>query len=541
MVFDIDLHWFTLWLPVFLYAEIHFRIFKAFSRYYKREPEIVADVPHRIGPGKPLPVVLIVKDAHLYPIYLLSVHLEAFADLHSRLTLQKSYEGLKIDNNFWYDMFEWDGSDTWRGEFQVNVKIVYELRGKRKTCVNDNYTLTSHAPFEVFFDAHALPRQRGWVFGDLHTHSHLSNDQVEFGAPWQVSRTMARAMELDFIASTDHSYDLDDRLDTFLINDPELPKWHLLWQEVERLNKEDRSFVIIPGEEVSAGNALQQNVHYLVLNNRHFFPGYGDSAEKWLQTRAQHSIADILSQLEPNALSFASHPDVAPPLLQKLLLRRSVWTDADYRLKGLDGVQFWNGDKEQFLRYGLKAWITLLLDGYALTLVAGNDAHGNFNRFRQIGTPHVSMREHHNEVFGTVRTAVYTGADFSLDTVIEALRHGRVVVTDGPFATFRARQDSQTYDMGETMPDDPTTLSVEAISTPTYGKFVSLDVIIGDVTQKHETRRPLVSQSSGSFQLSIEKEMGELPAFGYIRLQAVTQMQDRLFHCFTNPLYIKRA
>ena len=72
--------WLSFLLPVFVYAEIHYKIWNIFSRYFKREPEIVADVPHRLGPGKKLPVFLCIKDADRFPVELDTVHIEMLND-----------------------------------------------------------------------------------------------------------------------------------------------------------------------------------------------------------------------------------------------------------------------------------------------------------------------------------------------------------------------------------------------------------------------------------------------------------------------------
>jgi len=56
----------SLWfLPLFLYAETHYRFPYFFSLLRKNEPEIIADAPHRIEPGSPLPILILIKDAHL--------------------------------------------------------------------------------------------------------------------------------------------------------------------------------------------------------------------------------------------------------------------------------------------------------------------------------------------------------------------------------------------------------------------------------------------------------------------------------------------
>jgi len=59
-----------------LYTEMHYRWRPLPSRYFRKEPEILADAPRRVEPGRPLPLLLLVKDAHRYPITLERVTIE---------------------------------------------------------------------------------------------------------------------------------------------------------------------------------------------------------------------------------------------------------------------------------------------------------------------------------------------------------------------------------------------------------------------------------------------------------------------------------
>ena len=56
-----------------LYTELHFRFKWIGSKYFKYEPEILSDLPVRIEPGKKLSILLMIKDAHQYPIHLLNI------------------------------------------------------------------------------------------------------------------------------------------------------------------------------------------------------------------------------------------------------------------------------------------------------------------------------------------------------------------------------------------------------------------------------------------------------------------------------------
>ena len=68
-------------------------------------------------------------------------------------------------------------------------------------------------------------------------------------------------MGLNFVAFTDHSYDLDDLADNFQKNDPNLQKWDHFKAEVTEVQLKQDKLLIIPGEEVSVGNHKNQNIH----------------------------------------------------------------------------------------------------------------------------------------------------------------------------------------------------------------------------------------------------------------------------------------
>ncbi|RPH97744.1 MAG: hypothetical protein EHM72_13330, partial [Calditrichaeota bacterium] len=360
-------------IPFLLYAEIHYRIGGIFSRYYRRQPEIVFDLPYRIRQGRSLPLALMIKDAHRFPVRLISIEL-TMIDQDRRLHRHQFKIEETVQESFWHRIIQIPMNAAQAGIMRVNAVLEYIVEGRRHQCVNDNYALTSHKPFTVLIDDHPWPRRSGWFFGETHCHTVYSNDQVEFGAPLQMNQQMAEALELDFIAATDHSYDLDDCVDDYLKNDPALPKWQSLWETIAALNRENHRVLIIPGEELSVGNAQGKNVHLLLYNNRHFWPGYGDSGEKWFQTQPQHGLQQVIEELEPTALAIAAHPDHEPPFLQRWLLRRGKWAAKDFQIKSLNGCQFWNGDKSQFLSSGVRMWSELLLRGLKATLFAGNDA-----------------------------------------------------------------------------------------------------------------------------------------------------------------------
>ncbi len=529
-------------LPVvlfFLYAEIHFRIPFVPSRLFRRAPEIILDVPHRLEPGASLPVLLIIKDAHRYPVTLqrLAITLSAPGReaAHQVLTLNDE----TIDAPLWQRIFTITPPPQWQGAVEVDCHLLGRMNGKTLEVRNDNYPHTAHRPFTVYLDAAPLPGAQACFYGDLHYHSDLTSDQVEFGAGPEMAARMAQALGLDFFAVTDHSYDLDDCWENYLLNDPDLPKWRHLQEVVQTWNTRHATPKMIAGEEVSTGNHKGHNVHILILNHRTWLPGSGDSAEKWLRTRPQLSIAQILDRLEPEALAFAAHAATRPPFLERLLFRRDTWHEQDLRDDRLTGMQIWNGMDDADFERGRSQWIKLLLENKRRVLIGGNDAHGNFGRSRQIAWPFLTMREKETQLFGQVRTGVLkTGEKTTTEEILRALGAGRCLVSSGPYGELILQEADGTH----CRPGDATackvlTMRVGAESSAAFGPLHAVEVYIGDHRTKKETRLSLLEGESGPVKFDLP--LSAVPASGYIRLEVSSSRPGRLFRCLTNPVFLQ--
>lgn len=529
------------WMLFFvLYAEIHYHFKIAPSRLYRRQPEIIADAPRRLDPQQPLPILLLIKDAHLFPIELLAVEVVIAHQpaLHFKLFNTEEH----LATQWWWRVFHVNLPNDIRGSVKVNVRITYRCRGKLFRCDNDNYRTTSHAPLEVFVADEPLPTLPNFYHGDLHCHTSATSDQVEFGAPLPAMLELARAQGLSFFAATDHSYDLDDFEDDYLHNDPALRKWHALQMEIAQLNAQHRNFVIIPGEEVSCGNANGENVHFLVLNHPHFIRGRGDGGEKWLHTKPDHSIGEVLGMLSSEALAFAAHPAVPVPQLESLLLRRGSWSFADFVHPRLNGVQFWNG-KPLGEAEGLAQWRKLLLEGRKLFAIAGNDAHGNFNRYRQIAWPCWSMAENHEHLFGHRRTVVKLHGALTLDHVLAALRAGRACITTGPLLDLQVQcANGDLIPMGESAMA-ATHAVITARSTAEYGKLTKVILWRGDLNHQREEKLLECTQFSRAYDYQEKLLLSPCESPCYVRAEIISSKSKdtslaQTFSGLSNPIWI---
>ncbi len=525
-------------LMIWLYAEIHYRLLKLPSRLYRPWPEIVADVPRRIDPRTDVPILLLIKDAHRFPLEILEVRFHLYGGHGPERTFRYSLQE-SVQSMWWHRIFVLHRHFDDQGERLLDVECVVRMQGKRIRVRNDNYPFTSHSPFKVYFASDPLPGFPGMFQGDLHTHSNYTSDQVEFGAPLPAMVSLARASGLQFLAVTDHSYDLDDVHDDYLRNDPSLQKWEAFLTEVEQLNSRTADFVLIPGEEVSCGNAQHKNVHFLVLNQPRFIPGSGDSGEQWPNTAPELHISDILQRYRSEtAAYFAAHPRADVPFLERLLLGRGRWEDADLQQRHLTGLQIWNGEPEENPEAEW-CWIRLLLQGRRASVVAGSDGHGNFNRYRQLGLPHLWMVEREDaHLIGMHRTLIHAGR-LNRSSLMEALIQGKLSVTSGPAITITGIQNFRDpVPMGGTLNKDRAYIHIRALSSEEFGALQRIILYRGDTGAKAETVLldvPFATKSH-AYETLFPVDAADRPC--YYRAEVRSRNgTGREFRALTNPIW----
>ena len=131
---------FALFLPmVIMYAELHFRFKWSNSRYFQKEPEILADLPIRIEPGNDIPILLIIKDAHIFPIIFKKAEIKIIKN--NKIIQSKIFSyNADIDLNWWDDTITIDSTGI-SGDVEINVEFFYKINGKSRNCTIHNYPL----------------------------------------------------------------------------------------------------------------------------------------------------------------------------------------------------------------------------------------------------------------------------------------------------------------------------------------------------------------------------------------------------------------
>ena len=522
--------WYHRWcMPALSYAEMHYAPAPRLSLLYRPWPEILADAPHRVEPGCAIPLLLLIKDADQFPLTLQRVRVSlCYPDGLIRTHIH-DFHHIAIDQRCWQHMVQVQPDEDFSGVLRIAVEFDVSGAFGVRTFRQHSYKGGSRVPLEVLVAAEPMPRLSGWMAGDLHTHSIYTDDPVEFGAPLPAMQQAARAIGMDCCAVTDHSYDLTGRpREGRSLQD----RWEQFRAEVAGLNRNSGP-LLVPGEEVSCGNSRGRNIHLLVLNHPDCLPGDGDGAKGFGQTRPDLSLTEVAAQIGEDTALLAAHPEVRPPISQQVILRRGKWETADYGHPRLDGLEILNGALTRDFFDGIARYRSLLLDGRRLALAAGTDAHGNFNRFRQVGVPLVRLREGLHQRFGWARTLVRTGDDRSIAGIIRALRAGETIITTGPVVDLSlSHSDGHTAGPGGSIAGAPLTISLHALSTQEFGKIRRIRLLVGDLEQRREmVYKDLRNPEPYDLCLQLP---APLVRAGYVRAECETKTRHR---CLTSPVW----
>lgn len=503
-----------------LYAETHYHLKYLYPLYYKREPEIIFDLPIRVLVKKTdykIPVFLLVKNADKFPVYINNIKINLFFKKTKKTILLK--EKIYTDSKQEYFTFYISVENCWIEQF-LSLNINFTVNGKNY--VNDNYYGSAPHNFKTFISDRISLFPEKWFIGDTHYHSIYTSDQVEFGAPLEMTKKIAIAMGLNWFFVTDHSYDLDDNEDDYLLNDPFLKKWEKMKNECKQLS--DSDFKIQFGEELSVGNSLNQNIHALVIGHQAFLNGSGDSAENWLKNQPENTLENLDKSNIP--LIIAAHPFEKVPFLQKVLLNRGSWDISDYLKNDITYLQIINGQSYFSNIELIDKYIDLLLCGYKFFILAGNDAHGNFQFMKQIKIPFVKFLCRKQQLFGNFFTAFY----YEENLPLEGLKNNQIIVSNGPFLSFSINYSGTLYHIGDTIFHDnqanPFIINFNYETSIEFGRVKKIELIIGDSLTK-KVKRIINPENIVSVHLKNDS---------FCLCYLVT---EKYYIALTNPLWIK--
>lgn len=512
-----------------LYAETHFRFFPFFpSLLYKREPEILFDTPPRIGPDQDLPVLLIINDLVRFPVEPFTVSVTVTRpSFGTRLFTFDELHAYEIEHPFKKQqrafIFPLPRKELNFGQLFLNACVTIITSGKKVSVFNDNLNTSSKRAFSCFNADTPLPGSELCAYGDFHVHSQFSQSHVEFGPPLEVIDRMAHCSGLSFACITDHSYDLSCTIEDYLIEDPDVTRWKL--QQKMLADGDLFPTLLLPGEEISCINADGDIVHLGAAGLSDFIPGSADGARKrkHLKFGETHTVKEAVEKIHrQGGIAFAAHPGSRSGLLQRIFLHRGQWEFKDIS-PDIDAIQALNSGFSASWKRGKALWIRQLQNDLRKPLIAGNDAHGDFSRYRAIKHPFLSSYEDFNRYMGYGKTGVY-GSYRTRGDLLKATANGMTFVTNGPYISINLSEKNDSYAVSSTpLPASIETLYLHASSSPEFGTISDVSLFTGS-TEKEREETVLLRHSftSHTFDCCLPVTISHLPKKSYIRAETRT-------------------
>lgn len=496
-----------------------------------KEPDIVADTVMRTSRPGPVPILLAIRHSNMFPTVLKRVSIKVEPpDAAVPSEIAFDYD-LKLKRPWWHEVRFLNIADNFKGKIAIYITFEITVKGKNKNIVTSNQAGAAGKPLEVLIGSPSLARFDGWYYGDSHFHTLFSDNAAEFGAPVDVSALMAETLGLDWMAFTDHSFDLDDTEDDSNINDPELPRWKRYLSEIQAARALHPELVLVTGEELSCGNSDSQNVHMLAMNPESFYVGNGDGYENGSKNAPDLSCIGVFGGMKPHEAYYAAHPIQILKDIEKKVINRGNWLPPDMTAPGLHGLQPWNGGHDPN-PLGFNYWVEILAQGYKKFLLAGTDAHGDFNGI-YVGWPV-------NRPYGMIRSAVYAPGGLSQESLVEGFQKGRIMVTNGPAALLEMVNGAgDTAIIGDTTAGGPFLALVYARSTPEYGPVSEMKIFIGDTDAKKESVLTSFSAAYAQNPMDMENslQLPEQVRNGYVRLEVTSQKDGVTYRALTNPIW----
>jgi predicted metal-dependent phosphoesterase TrpH len=529
--------------PLALYAETHFRAFGILpSLLFRKKPEVVFDLPRRCGPGKNLPVMLIMNDIDRFPARAIAVtvvvsHKEKKPEVVRFESPDSFLVKHPLDKQANVYVFTVSRDILGPGASFINCKAELSNGTLKWNVLNDNFHGSSKLPFSCFVSDEPLPANEACSYGDLHIHSQYSQSFVEFGPPVSVIDLMADTCGIDFFSITDHSYDLSCCLTDYRTTDDQVSRWKSL--SYDNFSASQSQCILIPGEEVSCYNSKRKTIHLCGIGLKDFIPGSSDGARrKPLSTlKLQEVVQNIHDQ---GGLAVAAHPGSKFGLFQRIILNRGSWLEND--LAGqIDAVQAVNNGFGISWGVSKSLWIRELLKGHRLPLVAGNDSHGDFNRYRYISVPFVSMAENFNRYLSYCKTGIYSKVK-SREDVLAQIKRGATFVTNGPFVCLSSSESiDNNLVSNEGLSSTHESITAIIKSTYEFGTPCFLQVFAGRLGNRKESLVFTEGYKEKSFSIFTKIPLEKIKFPGYIRAEVTCRTENGAeTFAATSPCYLDR-
>jgi hypothetical protein len=325
----------------------------------------------------------------------------------------------------------------------------------------------------------------------------------------------------------------------YLKIDNDLSRWKSIRSETS-----NRNFIetLVLGEEISCVNSKKKTVHLCGIGIKDFVPGSSDGARRNANKNKTLTLEEVIESIhKQGGIAFAAHPGSKMGFMQRIFLKRGNWNQQDFKCK-LDGIQAVNNGFGNSWNRAKKLWIKELLKGHKLPLLGGNDSHGDFNRYRYLSVPFLSIQENFARYFSFIKTGVYVKIS-SEKELIDATKNGATFVTSGPFiglSKSKSLQDNLVSN--DEIELDKESLIIQLKSNHEFGLPYSVQLSYGKIKASRERVYFRKYLKAPEFDAFIEVPISDLRGKGYLRAEAEFRKPDGTTnYAVTSPCYFNRT
>ena len=486
-------------------------------------------------------------------------------------------------------------------DIQMKVSVYYR---------DDWFNYTENRNLRVQVGNGPFPWPENWYGGDTHYHTMYTNNLYEFGAPLPAVHMTAIAMGLDWLTTTDHSCDLDETGDgtysyatqqweysiqtpagiatTYRDNTSYSSSWGAMGADVSDLDSP--AFRLFRGVEINLASidadSWEKTLHTLFYNPDYIHSPYSGALG---ERPVFPSLPGGLDSLAVNGFAYAAHPlsDLSAEWAGlDWGVNGSIWGDQDLDSalvrESFRGIQAFNTRETRYssdqnnpwddfdagdlpdnpypneLLAGVELWDQLLCADLAtgasrkVFLSGGSDAHGDFNYASYMSVDNYAT----DNAMGRVQTVAYVPGEYGngnlppMNVILNALRAGHTVVTDGPFLEIGLDLDGDGdwYESGDLKIGDHGTvnagselpLHIRWASLEEFGPVDSVWLIVGDQSGTFAAHA-LSPNSSGSGyggSTVIDVSSPGLAGAYYFRAELLTDDGDIGHRAYTNPIWM---
>ncbi|MFA6042388.1 MAG: dockerin type I domain-containing protein [Patescibacteria group bacterium] len=511
--------------------------------------DFVSDAPwvHRLGANADIPVITFIKDAQSDSA-LLDYISYTRTDTNTEIIRYDPNPDLVVNASFWgIRVRELTPTEVGLTPGQT-LPLRVDIRFRDQLIW---HTYSQHLQVKIASPWPSLP---GWYRGDTHFHSEFTDNAFEYGGNFDFNVEASQAIGMQWTTLTEHSYDVT------------ATEWDQL--VARSLAASNATFRLIPGLEFSVdtnetNESVDDRIHVLGLGLNKWIAGPDIVPSFNVTANQPRTLSAVLTDItDANGVAYASHPE-SDSLPIDVFGFLPPWSNANYTTAlsfpvfvGLEifnerptsvtnsnvttdnmspfpwtANTNWDAEWQRgIVRYNALVRANIFRN---ISLLGGSDAHGdaNYKVFNANGAFDVAANE---TASGKVHTVVPLPGGLTQTGIMDALRNGRGIVSDGPLVIPEIRLGSTTLaQVGDRITFQPTAnVHVRSLSSVEFGNLSTLTLhVLSPGTEAHQVV-PLTGLDQ-TFTRTLA-DLNVAPPFA-VWVEARTTLGHR---SFSNPIWL---